>query len=71
MFDGACSCTHLHLSPSFTLTLPQVLATHNEAEKERAEAKRKIAKLEDALRYNEKGQNVKVFKRVNLKSELA
>lgn len=39
---------------SFTLSLPpvsQVLAVHNEAEKERTDAKMKIAKLEDALRY--------------------
>lgn len=39
-----------------SLSLPQVLAIHSEAERERTEAKRKIAKLEDALRYNKKDQ---------------
>lgn len=71
MFDGVCSWTHLYLSISLSLfySNPQVLATHSEAERERAEAKRKIAKLEDALRYIEKGQTtVKVFKSVNVES---
>lgn len=34
------------------LPISQVLAVHNEAERERTDAKMKIAKLEDALRYN-------------------
>ena len=52
----------LPLSPSLytSLPLPQVLAIHSEAEKERTEAKRKIAKLEDALRYNDEDQNKSV-----------
>lgn len=42
------------LSLSLSLSLSQVLAIHSEAEKEKSEAKRKITKLEDALRYSEK-----------------
>lgn len=56
-FDGVCCCTRLPLS----FVLPQVLTIQSEADKERAEAKRKIAKLEDALRYNEKGPNQKCY----------
>lgn len=41
---------------SLSLSRFQILAVHGEAEKERAEAKRKIAKLEDTLRYSEKSQ---------------
>lgn len=73
MFDGVCFCTHSHLSlcssytlilaPSspLSLSLPlylsKVLALQTEAEKEKAEAKRKIAKLEEALRYDGKRLN--------------
>lgn len=55
MFGGVCRCAHLYfplLAPSLPPSVSQVLAVHNEAEKERTDAKMKIAKLEDALRYN-------------------
>lgn len=55
MFDGVCCCTHLHLTLFFLFSsLSQVLSINGEADKEKTEAKRKIAKLEDALRYSEK-----------------
>lgn len=37
----------------YSLSLFQLLAVQSEAEKEKTEAKRKTAKLEDALRYSE------------------
>lgn len=56
MFDGVCFCTplNLYLFPTFALCFFQVLAVHSEAEREKIEAKRKIAKLEDALRYSKR-----------------